>query len=70
MLEKAIEFANKKFEAVKKKNHFLRVLAVLQDEFHVDDTELLTAAILHDTLEDTDTTYEELENVLSKPVAD
>ncbi|OIO29145.1 hypothetical protein COX93_02180 [Candidatus Nomurabacteria bacterium CG_4_10_14_0_2_um_filter_30_12] len=70
MLKKAIEFANKKFEATGQKNHFPRVLAVLQSEFHIDETELLTAAILHDTLEDTDTTYEELENIFSKPVAD
>ncbi|MBI3888220.1 HD domain-containing protein [Candidatus Nomurabacteria bacterium] len=66
----AIEFATKKFETVNKKNHFLRVLAVLQDEFKIKDEELLTAAILHDTLEDTNTTYEELEQTFSKNVAD
>ena len=46
------------------------MLAVLKDEFHVDDEELLIAAVLHDTLEDTDTTYEELEKKFSKSVAD
>jgi len=69
-LDLAIEFTTKKFEAIGKKNHFLRVLAVLKDEFHVDDEELLIAAVLHDTLEDTDTTYEELEKKFSKSVAD
>jgi len=70
MLVKAIEFSTKKFEAVSKKNHFLRVLKVLQDEFHVNDTELLIAGILHDTLEDTNTTYDELVKNFSKPIAD
>ncbi len=70
MLKKAIQFSTKKFEVAGAKNHFLRVLAVLQNEFHVDDEEILTAAVLHDILEDTDTTYEELEKTFSKPVAD
>lgn len=66
----AIEFTTKKFEAAGKKNHFLRVLAILQDEFQVNDEELLNAAILHDTIEDTDTTYDELEKTFSKNIAD
>ncbi|OGI76443.1 hypothetical protein A3C67_02315 [Candidatus Nomurabacteria bacterium RIFCSPHIGHO2_02_FULL_42_19] len=69
-LDLAIKFSTKKFEVANIKNHFLNVLAVLQNEFHVDDLEVLTAAILHDTLEDTDTTYEELEQNFSKTVAD
>lgn len=69
-IEFAKEFARKKFEAAKTGNHYMEVCQILQDEFGVDDSELLTAAILHDTLEDTNTTYGELEETFSKDVAD
>lgn len=51
-------------------NHFLEVCQILQDDFSINDSNLLIAAILHDTLEDTDTTYEELVETFSKDVAD
>ena len=35
-----------------------------------DDTDIISAAWLHDTLEDTDTTYEELVNEFNKRIAD
>lgn len=71
LLDLAIEFTNRKFaEAGRKQNHFPRVLAILQDEFHIENLEILIAAVLHDTLEDTNTTYEELVENFSKPVAD
>lgn len=69
-IEFAKEFAVKKFKEAGVGNHWPDVLAVLEDEFHIDDPELLTAAILHDVLEDTATTYEELVENFSKPVAD
>ncbi|MFA6301408.1 MAG: HD domain-containing protein [Candidatus Paceibacterota bacterium] len=69
-IEFAKKFASEKFQEKDLNNHFLDVLTILQDEFHIDDLELLVSAILHDTLEDTDTTYEELENVFSKTIAD
>ncbi len=41
-------------------NHVLAVTSVLANEGGVSDPVLLTAALLHDTVEDTDTSYEEL----------
>lgn len=35
-----------------------------------DDPEILAAALLHDTIEDTETTYEELHTVFGKRIAD
>lgn len=69
-IEFAKEFAIKKFKEAGVGNHWPDVLAVLQDEFNIDDPDILIAAILHDTLEDTETTYEELVENFSKPVAD
>ena len=70
MIEKAKEFARQKFETAGLKNHYLEVCEILQNEFGVEDENILTAAILHDTLEDTETTYEEIETEFSKEVAD
>jgi (p)ppGpp synthase/HD superfamily hydrolase len=69
-IELAKEFAKKKFAIAGIENHFLEVYQILRDEFHVDDPELLTGAILHDILEDTGTTYDELTKVFSGAVAD
>lgn len=69
-LEFAKEFASKKFDEVGIENHFLEVYQILSDEFRIDDQEMLIAGLLHDTLEDTDTTYGEIEKVFSKRVAD
>jgi (p)ppGpp synthase/HD superfamily hydrolase len=69
-IEFAKEFAAKKFKEAGVGNHWPDVLAVLQDEFNVDDSDILVAAILHDVLEDTDATYEELEQNFSKTIAD
>ncbi len=42
-------------------NHPLAVACLLAQEAGVEDEALLVAALLHDTVEDTDTTFEELE---------
>lgn len=34
---------------------------ILTEEGHVEDLDIIQAALLHDTVEDTDTTFEELE---------
>ncbi len=48
--------------------HLLQVYNIV---FQItDDDEILSAALLHDTIEDTDTTYDELYQIFGKRVAD
>lgn len=42
-------------------NHPLELASILVDEGHIEDVDVICAALLHDTIEDTDTTFEELE---------
>lgn len=51
-------------------NHPLQLAHVLATEGGVSDVETLMAAVLHDTVEDTLTTYEELVRHFGKTVAD
>ena len=69
-IEQAKEFASKKFEEVGVKNHFLEVFNFLKDDFGIVDNNVLVAGILHEVLEDTNTTNREItdkfgENVLN-----
>ncbi len=66
---KAIDFAADKHRAQRRKsaegvpyiNHPISVARILAEVGGVDNEEVLIAAILHDTLEDTETTREELD---------
>jgi guanosine-3',5'-bis(diphosphate) 3'-pyrophosphohydrolase len=72
-LLRAIDFAARKHRDQRRKdeeaspyiNHPIAVSLLLAEIGGVVDPEVLSAAILHDTLEDTDTTPEELENAFS-----
>lgn len=69
-IELARDFARKKFEENKVGNHYLEVYQILREEYGVTDEEVLIAGLLHDTLEDTSATYEELVENFGKRVAD
>lgn len=69
-LKATMKFARNKFDAAGKGNHFKEVCRILREECNVSDLALLDAAILHDTLEDTEATYDELVQTFSKEVAD
>ena len=49
-------------------NHPLEVANILANIGHVDDIDILIAAILHDTIEDTETTPEELTSLFGERV--
>jgi guanosine-3',5'-bis(diphosphate) 3'-pyrophosphohydrolase len=51
-------------------SHVTRVTVVLRDLYGIDDPAALAAAFLHDTLEDTDTDYDELAEHFGRLVAD
>jgi guanosine-3',5'-bis(diphosphate) 3'-pyrophosphohydrolase len=50
-------------------SHAFRVCLVLRDLFQVADRAILTAAVLHDTLEDTTTDFDDLEEAFGKEIA-
>jgi GTP diphosphokinase / guanosine-3',5'-bis(diphosphate) 3'-diphosphatase len=50
-------------------NHPIALAHVLADEGGVTNSKILAAAILHDTIEDTETTYEELKQRFGKTIA-
>ena len=50
-------------------SHVFRVCLILRHVFGIDDAEALTAALLHDTIEDTTTDFEDLEERYGAVVA-
>ena len=77
ILMKVLAFAARKHRDQRRKdveaspyiNHPIALADVLCNEGGITDLDVLCAALLHDTLEDTDTTAEELERV-EKQLAD
>ncbi|XP_018321336.1 guanosine-3',5'-bis(diphosphate) 3'-pyrophosphohydrolase MESH1 [Agrilus planipennis] len=69
ILIKTVNFASTKHKHQRRKdeaqtpyiNHPLGVAYILTSEAKIDNIHVLQAAILHDTVEDTDTTFEEIE---------
>jgi guanosine-3',5'-bis(diphosphate) 3'-pyrophosphohydrolase len=51
-------------------NHPIAVANVLANEGHIDDDVVICAALLHDTIEDTETTPEELRAAFGDEIAD
>lgn len=74
----ALQFAAIKHRSQKRKdpertpyiNHPIGVAHILSNEANIDDVDVLCAALLHDTIEDTETTFEELEKHFGKRIAD
>jgi guanosine-3',5'-bis(diphosphate) 3'-pyrophosphohydrolase len=50
-------------------SHPFRVCLVVRDQFGVADPQVLTAAVLHDTVEDTTTDFDDLEEIFGREVA-
>jgi len=78
LLFDALAFAAHKHRAQRRKdkeaspyiNHPIALADVLVNEGGVDDAVALAAAVLHDTIEDTETSYAELREQFGKEVAD
>ena len=75
LLQKAMEFAVRKHAVQVRKGtaipYFTHVMEAMEIVSRMtEDEEVRAAAVLHDTLEDTVTTYEELEKNFGKRVAD
>ncbi|SVE44770.1 uncharacterized protein METZ01_LOCUS497624, partial [marine metagenome] len=78
LILKAAHFSAQKHSTQRRKdenaspyiNHPISVALAIAQIGGVDDPEILAAALLHDTLEDTETTPEELEDEFGKKVCE
>ena len=78
ILLKALAFAAHKHKDQRRRdvdsspyiNHPIALADILCNEAHVTDIETICGALLHDTVEDTETTAEELEDVFGKAIRD
>jgi (p)ppGpp synthase/HD superfamily hydrolase len=75
LVDKALEFASEKHKGQLDDQgrpyffaHIVQVHSILKDV--TDDEEVLCAGILHDVIEDTDTSYGDLIREFNKPIAD
>ena len=77
-LFKALSFAAERHRSQTRKdaeaspyiNHPIQLCELLTSEAGVDDPVVLMAALLHDTVEDTETSYQDLVDVFGREVAD
>jgi GTP diphosphokinase / guanosine-3',5'-bis(diphosphate) 3'-diphosphatase len=78
LLLRALAFAAHKHKSQRRKdavaspyiNHPIALAGILCDEGDVDDPVALAAALLHDTIEDTETSYEELRGHFGDEIAE
>ena len=78
LLLKALGFAAHKHKSQRRRdveaspyiNHPITLANILCNEAHVTDSEVICAALLHDTVEDTDTTAAELEREFGAAIRD
>ncbi len=76
VLLKALSFAAHKHKDQRRKdilaspyiNHPISLASILCNEAHVTDIEVICGALLHDTVEDTETTPEELEQTFGEAI--
>ena len=70
MYKKALEFATRKHIGHKRRNGDNYIIHPIRVSQEVNNIRQKVIALLHDTLEDTDTTFEEIEKEFGKEVAD
>jgi guanosine-3',5'-bis(diphosphate) 3'-pyrophosphohydrolase len=78
LILKALEFSARKHKNQRRKdveaspyiNHPISLANILFNEAHVTDVNVICAALLHDTIEDTETEPEELEDELGLEITD